>query len=94
MGANDLDASAFGGTVTLNGGDGIDTIAGAAGSDSLLGGALADRLEQTSDAATRTLADAQATGDGTDTLSSLEFPCLTGGASATRYPPPASPPAR
>ncbi len=37
-GANDLDASAFSGAVTLDGGDGGDTLAGAAGSDQLAGG--------------------------------------------------------
>ncbi len=80
-GANDLDASAFGGAVTLNGGDGVDTIAGAAGSDSLLGGNLADRLEQTSDAASQVLTNTQLTGDGVDTLNAIEAPSLTGGAS-------------
>ena len=78
---NDLDASAFTGAVTLDGGDGGDTLAGASGSDSLVGGNFSDNLEQTSDAASQVLNDTLITGDGNDTLSAIENPTLTGGAS-------------
>ena len=83
---NDLDASAFGGAVTLSGGDNGDTLAGGAGADSLIGGNFGDRLEQTSDAASQVLSDTLLTaGAVSDTLSSLENVVLTGGGGANAF---------
>ena len=79
--ANDLDASGFSGRVEIHGAAGNDTLAGAAGDDDLFGEADTDRIEQTSDAASQTLTNAQLTGDGTDDLFTIEQASLTGGGS-------------
>ena len=76
-----LDAGAFSGQVTLDGGDSTDTLTGAAGNDSLIGGPSNDRLIQSADA-NQSLSDTLATGDGTDTVSGFESASLSGGASA------------
>ncbi len=78
---NDLDASAFSGSTTLDGTAGEDTLQGSGGGDSLIGGADNDRILQTANS-NQTLTNAGVTGDGTDTLSGVERASLTGGASA------------
>jgi Ca2+-binding RTX toxin-like protein len=77
--ANTLDASAFTGSVTLDGGSGNDTLLGSPGNDSLLGGNGTDRVIQTADA-NQTITSSSLTGMGTDTLTSIEEASLVGGA--------------
>jgi len=75
---NSLDASAFSGTVTLDGGQGNDTLWGAAGDDSIDGGLGSDLLQQTADT-DQVLTNTSLTGHGTDTLNGIERVMLTGG---------------
>lgn len=86
-GNNVLNASAFTGAVTLNGGAGNDTLQGGKGSDvltgglgndSLSGGAGIDRVVETGDV-NFTLTPTSLTGLGTDTLVGMETASLTGG---------------
>lgn len=63
---------------TINGGSGNDTLSGGPGDDTLAGGTGTDTVVQTADGA-QTLSNAQLTGLGTDTLSSIERANLTGG---------------
>ncbi len=65
---------------TLIGNSGSDTLDGGPGNDALNGGSGTDRVLQTVDA-NQTLTNTQLTGQGTDTLSSIERATLTGGAS-------------
>ena len=76
--ANSLNASNFSGSVTLLGLDGNDSLWGAAADDSLDGGAGTDQVQQSIDA-DQVLTNTQVTGDGTDTLESIEHGWLTGG---------------
>ena len=78
-----LDAEAFTMPVTLFGNNGNDTLRGGGASDSLSGGTNGgtDKLEQTSNAVSQVLTNGQLTGDGTDTIISIERVSLTGGAS-------------
>ncbi len=80
--ANLIDASAFtGGPVLISGGAGEDTLAGSPASDSLSGGADPDLVIQQSDN-DQQLTESGLTGNGTDTLDSIERADLTGGPSA------------
>lgn len=84
FGADSLDASAFTrGPVTLEGGDGDDTLRGSPASDSLVGGEGIYEVTGDVVAATgnvnMTLTDTSLTGLGTDTLSEMERGALTGG---------------
>lgn len=63
---------------TLNGNAGNDTFIGGPGNDSFVGSTGTDTVQQTADGA-QTLSNAQLTGLGTDTLSSIERANLTGG---------------
>jgi RHS repeat-associated protein len=85
---NVLDASAFSGSVTLNGGSGDDTLlagssndwlTGGDGNDSITGGAGTDRLVETTDAVSVSLTPNSLIGIGTDVLSGIEEASLTGG---------------
>lgn len=90
-GENAIDASAFtvgsvtllgsAGNDTLRGGSGNDELRGEDGSDSLDGGAGADRVVQEVDA-DQVLANATLTGQGSDSLTSIEAATLIGGAAA------------
>lgn len=64
---------------TINGGSGNDTMSGGAGNDSLAGGTGTDTVVQTVDG-NQTLTNALLTGQGNDTLNSIENAVLTGGA--------------
>ncbi|MFP6701478.1 MAG: calcium-binding protein, partial [Planctomycetaceae bacterium] len=78
---NTLDASAFSaGPVTLWGLDGDDTLYGSSSADVINGDAGTDQIRQTIDA-NQVLVDTLVTGDGNDTLSSIEQAQLTGGSS-------------
>jgi len=76
--ANSLNASDFSGGATLLGLDGNDSLWGAAADDSLDGGDGTDQIQQTIDA-DQVLINTQVTGDGTDTLESIEHAWLIGG---------------
>lgn len=87
--ANSLNASGFGGQVTLTGAGGNDTLTGTgnddqltgdAGNDQINGGGGDDTLVESGNV-NFTLTDSSLTGLGTDTLSDVEFARLTGGAS-------------
>jgi Ca2+-binding RTX toxin-like protein len=87
-GNNTLDASTFSGQVylyglagndILRGGSGDDFLDGGEGNDALYGGAGTDTVVQTANA-NMTLSDTQLTGQGTDSLNSIERAILTGGA--------------
>jgi Ca2+-binding RTX toxin-like protein len=86
---NNLNASAFTlDAVILNGGAGNDTLRGGSGNDSLTGGAGNDRLvgglgiDRVVESGNLNfiLTNTSLTGNGTDTLSSIELASLTGGA--------------
>ena len=83
---NRIDASGFSGTVTLTGGAGHDTLLAAAGDDSVDGGAGTDEIRQTADA-DQVLLNTSLTGDGNDTLNSIERAELTGGSSNNTLDP-------
>ncbi len=88
-GANTLDASGFtlgsvsldgaGGSDTLSGGSGNDQLIGGEGDDSLNGNGGTDTVLQITDAAVQDLVDTLLTGQGSDTLTSIERADLTGG---------------
>ncbi len=89
-GNNTLDASAFPGKVTFDGGPGLDllrggsaadVLTGGAGSDTLDGGGGADRVVETADSSFA-LTDASLTGAGNDSLAAIELATLTGGPGA------------
>jgi Ca2+-binding RTX toxin-like protein len=81
IGNNTLDASGFSaGPVTLWGLDGDDTLYGSSSADVINGDAGTDQIRQTIDA-NQVLVDTLVTGDGNDTLSSIEQAQLTGGSS-------------
>ena len=77
-GNNTLNASAFSGQAFLYGMGGDDTLMGGAGNDTLNGGDGTDTVVQTANA-DMTLTNTQLTGQGTDTLNSIERAILTGG---------------
>ncbi|MCH2590612.1 MAG: S8 family serine peptidase [Planctomycetales bacterium] len=83
---NRIDASLFSGTVTLSGGAGHDTLLAAAGDDSVDGGTGTDEIRQTADA-DQVLLNTSLTGDGNDTLNSIERAELTGGSSNNTLDP-------
>ena len=86
-GKNVLDASAFAGPVTLDGGLGNDSLLGGAGNDRLIGGRGKNAVD--GGAGTDTVAatgnfnfkltDTKLTGPGNDTLANMEAAQLTGG---------------
>ncbi len=87
-GGNTLDASAFQGPTTLDGGAGNDavtggagpdTITGGVGNDTLAGGDGTDRLVESASASFN-LTPTSLAGNGTDTLSGIDEAVLTGGA--------------
>ena len=89
-GANALNASSFGGRVTLTGGGGNDTLTGSDNDDQLTGGDGNDQINGgggddtliESGNVNFILGAATLTGLGSDTISGIEFAKLTGGASA------------
>lgn len=66
------------GSDLLDGGDGNDTLTGSAGNDSFTGGAGTDRVSETGNV-NFTLTNTTLTGNGSDTLNSIERATLTGG---------------
>lgn len=86
-GNNAIDASAFAGPVTLDGGAGNDTLTGTSSGDQLTGGlgddvltgGLGTNLLFESADVSMTLTDTQLVGPGTDTLSNLQRIHLVGG---------------
>ena len=78
-GSNTLDAQAFtSGSVTLDGAAGNDTLLGGSQDDVLIGSEGIDQVQQSSDT-DQALSDAQLTGQGTDSLDSIEEAQLSGG---------------
>jgi Ca2+-binding RTX toxin-like protein len=82
-GPNLINASAFTGSVTLDGGAGDDTLLGALGSDWLRGSADVDQVAAAADV-DFTLINTLLSGLGSDTLENIERASLTGGAGANR----------
>jgi Ca2+-binding RTX toxin-like protein len=85
---NIINASRFTGETLLNGlagndsltgGDGKDTLTGGLGNDTIAGGLGFDRVVESGDV-NFTLTDTKLTGNGTDTLNSIENALLIGGA--------------
>ncbi len=86
VGGNEFDASGFFGPVTLDPGDGDDTLTGGPAADSLIAGIAGDidELRFAGDT-TQNLTDAQHSSNGiNDTLSGLDRASLAGGASANQ----------
>ncbi|MEZ5100400.1 MAG: calcium-binding protein [Thermoleophilia bacterium] len=79
--ATDINASAFGGPVTVRAGGGNDTVWSGAASDDLDGEGGIDQLNASADA-DLTLTTTSLTGVGTDAIAGFETALLTGGAGA------------
>jgi Ca2+-binding RTX toxin-like protein len=82
--ANAFDASAFSGTVELDGQGGDDSFVGTAGNDTIVGGAGTDSLPLAG-TGNVTLTTSSVTAAGTDSLSSIESATITDGAGAQTY---------